>query len=158
MRRTRVVRAVELLDAAASWKVVAASFTDEHTLSRLSSSLGPIPSDTPPGPLVKLLTAPDALASSLGPDPVVVYGTDAGEHAVGASAAKSLLAKWRKLPLVLEEADKVREVHGNGWGFAIADVNLAKPGGPPFRMSAFAVATAKPDGTWQVNAVSYGSL
>ncbi len=155
---TRTVRAVELLDAASDWRVVAASFTDGRTIERSKQSLGAIPSPTAVGPLVKLLAAPDALAAALATDPAVVYGTDPTERAFGAAAGKSLLAKWAKLPLAVEEKDLAREVHGKAWGFAMADVNLAKPGGPPYRMSGFVVAAANPDGSWQPVAVSYGAL
>lgn len=37
---THTVRAVELLDAASDWKVVAASFTEVRSLDRLRESLG----------------------------------------------------------------------------------------------------------------------
>ncbi|HUC00403.1 MAG TPA: hypothetical protein VMS11_11305 [Solirubrobacterales bacterium] len=154
---THTVRAVELLDAASDWKVVAASFTEVRSLEQLRESLGPIPSPTPPGPLVKLLAVPDELAASLSADPVVVFGTDKAERAVGRAAAKALLAKWRKLPLAIEEADKVREVCAASWGFAMADVNIPKPGGAPFRMSAFLVAVPGPSGSWSVVAVNYGA-
>ncbi|HEX7940555.1 MAG TPA: hypothetical protein VF488_02055, partial [Gemmatimonadaceae bacterium] len=113
---THTVRAVELLDAASDWKVVAASFTEVRSLKRLRESLGPVPAPTPVGPLVKLLAAPDELAASLSADPVVVFGTDKAERAVGQAAAKALLAKWRKLPLAIEEGDKVREVRTASWG------------------------------------------
>ena len=66
---THTVRAVELLDAASDWKVVAASFTEVRSLERLRESLGPIPSPTSAGPLVKLLAAPDEIAASLSADP-----------------------------------------------------------------------------------------
>ncbi len=152
------VRAVELLDAASDWKVVAASFTEVRSLERLRESIGPIPSPTPAGPLVKLLAAPAELAAALSADPVVVFGTDKAEQAIGQAAAKALLAKWRKLPLAIEEADKVREVRAASWGFAMADVNISKPGGSPYRMSGFLVAVPGPNGSWSVVAASYGAL
>lgn len=155
---THTVRAVELLDAASDWKAVAAAFTEVRSLEQLRESLGPIPSPTPPGLLVKLLAAPDQLAASLSADPVVVFGTDKTERAIGQAAAKSLLAKWRKLALAIEEADKVREVRAANWGFAIVDVNIPKPGGSPYRMSAFLVAVPAPNGSWSVVAASYGAL
>jgi hypothetical protein len=155
---THTVRAVELLDAASDWKVVAASFTEVRSLDRLRESLGPIPSPTPAEPLMKLLAAPDELAASLSADPVVVFGTDKAERAIGQAAAKALLSKWRKIPLAIEEGDKVREVRTAGWGFAIADVNIPKPGGAPYRMSGFLVAVPAPNGSWSVVAVNYGAL
>jgi hypothetical protein len=91
---SHAVRAVELLDAASGWKVVAASFTEVRPLEQLRQSLGPIPSPTAPGPLAKLLASPDDLAV-LASDQVVVFGTDAPERAVGQPAAKALLARWR---------------------------------------------------------------
>lgn len=155
---THVVRAVELLDAASDWKVVAASFTEVRPLEQLRESLGPIPSPTVAGPLVKLLSAPDSLAGSLASDPVVVFGTDKTERAVGQGAAKALLTKWHKLLLAIEEADKVREIRTAAWGYVMADVNIAKPGGAPYRMSAFLVAIPVSNGTWSVVAVNYGAL
>jgi hypothetical protein len=152
------VRAIELLDAEAGWQVVAAAFTQVRPLERLKESLGPIPSATTLGPLVKTLALPDALASTLASDPVVVFGTDANERAIGHRAAKALLGKWSKLPLAIEEADKVREVKTTAWAYAMADVNIAKAGGAPYRMSAFLVAIPAAGGTWQVVAVSYGAL
>jgi hypothetical protein len=155
---THTVRAVELIDAASDWKVVAASFTEVRSLERLRESLGPITLPTPAGPLVKLLAAPDDLAAALSTDPVVVFGTDKAERAIGQAAAKALLAKWRKLPLAIEEADKVRDVRTTSWGFAMADVNIPKSGGSPYRMSAFLVAVPGPSGSWSVVAVNYGAL
>jgi len=152
------VRAVELLDAASDWKVVAASFTEVRSLERLRESLGAIPSPTSAGPLVKLLAVPDAVADALGSDPVVVFGTDKAERAIGQATAKALLAKWRKLPLAIEEADKVREVRTASWGYAMADVNIPKPGAPPYRMTGFLIAVPGPSGSWSVVAVNYGAL
>ena len=154
----RTVRAVELLDAASDWKIVAASFAQVRGLSQRRSSLGPIPSPTPAGPLTPLLAAPDKLAAAIGSDPVVLYGTDKAERAIGASAAKALLAKWRKLSLTIEESDKVREVRTPSWGYAMADVNIPKAGGPPYRMSGFVIAVPGANGAWSVVAASYGAL
>lgn len=47
-------------------------------------------------------------AASLGSDPGVVFGADKAERAIGQTAAKALLGKRRKLPLAIEEGDKVR--------------------------------------------------
>jgi len=154
----RTVRALELLDAASDWKIVAASFVEVRGLSQQRSSLGPIPSATPAGPLVPLLATPDKLAAAFGGDPAVLYGSDKAERAIGANAAKALLGKWRKLPLAIEENDKVREVRTTNWGYALADVNIAKAGGPPYRMSAFLIAVPVANGAWSVVAASYGAL
>jgi hypothetical protein len=154
----RTVRAVELLDAASDWKIVAASFVQVRGLSQRRSSLGPIPSPTSSGPLTPLLVAPDKLAAAVSGNPVVLYGTEKTERAVGASAVKKLLAKWRKLPLELEENDKVREIRTANWGYAMADVNIPKPGGPPYRMSGFLIAVPDANGAWSVVAANYGAL
>lgn len=154
----RTVRAVELLDAASDWKIVAASFVEVRGLSQRKSSLGPIPSPTDPGPLVPLLAAPDKLAAAFTGDPAVLYGSDKAERAIGARAAKALLGKWAKLPLAIEDSDKVREVRTANWGYAMADVNIAKAGGPPYRMSAFLIAVPGANGAWSVVAASYGAL
>jgi hypothetical protein len=155
---THTVRALELLDAAADWKVVAAAFTEVRSLERLRESLGPIPLPTAPGPLAALLAAPDNLASSLASDRLVVFGTDKAERATSPAAAKALLGKWKKLPLAIDETDKVREVHTDRWGFAMADVNIAKAGGAPYRMCALVIAVPGRDGAWSVVAVNYGAL
>lgn len=153
-----VIRAVELLDAASDWKVVAASFTRVHALSPMKISRGGIPGGTTePGPLAKLAASPKSLADLLAADPVVVFGTDGAERAVGQTAAKALLGQWKNLSLTLEAGDKFREVHTDHWGYALADVNIAKPGGAPLRMSAFVVAVPS-GGTWSVLAVSYGAF
>lgn len=86
-----------------------------------------------------------------------MFGTDKAERAIGQTAAKSLLSKWRKLPLAIEEVDKVREVRTTSWGYAMADVNIPKSGGAPFRMNAFLVAVPGPSGSWSVVAVNYGA-
>lgn len=106
---------------------------------------------------MKLLAVPDDLAAALSADPVVVFGTDKAEQAIGQAAAKALLSKWRKLPLAIEEADKVREIRTASWGYAMADVNIPKSGGAPFRPSAFLVAVPGPSGSWSVVAVNYGA-
>ena len=107
---------------------------------------------------MKLLAAPDPLAGALAGDPVVVFGTDKAEQAIGQAAAKALLARWRRLLLAIEEGDKVREVRTASWGYAMADVNIMKPGGAPYRMSAFLVAVPGPSGSWSVVAVNYRAL
>ncbi len=150
------VRAVELLDVASD-KIVAASFTEVRPLAQLRPTRGPIPMETPAGPLVHLLAAPDRLAGALAADSVV-FGTDATERAVGSAAVKALLGKWRKLPLAIEDTAKVREVRTSAWGYAMAIVNIPKPGDVPYRMSAFLVALPVAGGTWQVVAASYGAL
>jgi hypothetical protein len=155
---THAVRAVELLDAASDWKVVAASFTEIRPLEQLGPTRGPIPGATPPGPLTKLLASPDSLAASLGNDPIVVFGTEAAERAVGASQAKSLLGKWHRLTLAIEETAKIREVRTTSWGYAMAIINIPKPGDVPFRMSAFLIAMPGGNGEWSVVATSYGAL
>lgn len=155
---THAIRAVELLDAASEWKAVAASFTEARPLEQLRPTRGPIPSATAPGPLVKLLAASDELAAALASDQVIVYGTDKAERAIGQPAAKALLSKWRKLPLAIEEDAKVRETRTATWGYAMAIVNIPKPGGPPFRMSAFLIAVPAANGTWSVVAVNYGAM
>ena len=152
------VRILELLDAASEWRVVAAAFAEVRSLEPLRQSLGPIPSPTSAGPLAKLLTAPDDLANALSADPVVVFGTDQAERGVGQAAAKALLAKWRKLPLAIDENDKVREVRTANWGFAMANVNITKGRGAPYRMSALLLAVPASNGTWSVLAANYGAL
>jgi hypothetical protein len=40
----------------------------------------------------------------------------------------------------------------------MADVTIAKAGGPPYRMSAFLIAVPAENGAWSVVAVNYGAL
>jgi hypothetical protein len=40
----------------------------------------------------------------------------------------------------------------------MAHVNIAKTGGPPYRMSAFVIAVPAANSTWSVVAASYGAL
>ena len=155
---THVVRAIELLDGTSDWKVVAASFSEGRALGQRRHPGWPVAAPTPAGSLVKLLADPTGLASSLASDPVVVFGSDATERAVGSSAAATLLSKWKKLPLAIEEETKVREVHTSAWAYAMAKVNIAKPGGPPYRMSGFVIAVPSANGAWSVVAASYGAL
>jgi hypothetical protein len=152
------VHALELLDAGSDWKVVAASFAEVRPLAQRRSSFGALPSPTSAGPLVPLLASPDKLAAAIGADPVMVYGTDKAERAVGGAAAKALLGKWRKLPLAIEDADAVREIRTANWAYAMAHVNIAKAGGPPYRMNAFVIAVPAANSTWSVVAASYGAL
>jgi hypothetical protein len=104
------------------------------------------------------MVASTSLASSLGGDRVVVYGTNAAERAVSASAAKALLGKWHKLTLAIEERANVREVRTKSWGYAMAIVNIPKPGDVPYCMSAFLIAVPGANGAWSVVAVNYGAL
>ncbi len=156
---TYTVRAIEVLDAAADWKVTAAAFLRVGDLRMRTDPFGAVPSPNAAGPLAKLLASPTELANTLGSDPLVVLGTDRGERAVGKTAAKALLAKWAKLPFAIEEADKVREVHTASYGYAMADVNYTKQGQrAPYRMNAFVLAVPGANGTWSVVAAGYGAL
>ena len=69
----RTIRAIELLDGSADWKVVVAAFTNVGKLAETGSS--PIANATPADVLTRLLVAPDALAAALAPE-AVVLGTD----------------------------------------------------------------------------------
>lgn len=152
IKKQRVVRVLELLDAASSWKVVAASFGDVRPLEE--SIFSPVPAQTPAGPLSKLLVAPHEVAASLADDPaVVVQGTDKAEYAVGPAAAKTLLAKWSKLKLEINKDSGVHEVRGKHWGYAVANVGYTK-GDISYAMSALIIAVPSGD-AWSVVALHY---
>ncbi|HET7503519.1 MAG TPA: hypothetical protein VFK02_21000, partial [Kofleriaceae bacterium] len=63
------------------------------------------------------------LANTLGSEPVVVFRTDKAERAVGQAAAKVMLSKWRKLPLAIEEGDRVPEAPTAASAHTMANVN-----------------------------------
>ncbi|HET7504008.1 MAG TPA: hypothetical protein VFK02_23470 [Kofleriaceae bacterium] len=149
------VRAVELLEGAAGWKVTVAAFTNVAKLQAVGSC--EITEPTPAGPLIKLLVDPAALAAALDPA-AVVMGTDPAERGAGA-AARTLLGKWKTIKLSLDTTQKLRELHVPEYGYAMANVKLEppKPGGSPQAMSAFVLALPTPDGGWQVLAASYGA-
>jgi hypothetical protein len=149
------VRAIELLDGAADWKVAVAAFTNVAKLHAIGAC--PIADATPPDGLVNLLVAPDALATALAPG-AVVLGTDPAERGEGA-AAKTLVGTWKKLKLSLDTEQKAREVHTATYGYGMTNVKLApaKAGGYPQAMSAFVLALPGPSNTWSVVAASYGA-
>lgn len=153
---TKRVRSVELLDGAQEWKTAAATFCDITSMS--SSADNPtLPGATPPGPLAKFLTSPSDVAAALANDPsVVVLGTDPKEEAVGPDAAKALLQSWSKLQLSLN-GNAVREVHGKTWGYALANVDLARKDGNPYRLGGLVIATLSGD-QWKVVALHYCPL
>lgn len=150
----RTIRAVELLDAAADWKVVVASFTNVDKLAEVGSS--PIKDATPPDVLTKLLVDPAGLAAALQPTGVVL-GSDPRERAKGEDA-KKLLASWQKLTLTIDDSQKVREVHTATYGYAMANVQLVSAKGKdPMAMNAFVLAVPGTGGAWQVVAAAYGA-
>jgi len=150
-----VVRAIELLDGAADWKVAVAAFTNVAALSPSGSCN--INDATDPGPLVNLLAAPTSLSAALDAK-AVVLGTDPAERGAGPDA-KKLVDGWKKLHLTLDTAQKAREVHTASYGYAMTNVKLApsKPGGHAMAMSAFVLALPGPTGSWSVVAASYGA-
>jgi len=151
----RTIRAIELLDRAADWKVVVASFTNVDKLSEIGSS--PIKDATPPDALTKLLVASDALAAALDPN-AVVLGSDLAERGEGAANAKRLLGTWQKLKLTLDLDQKTREVHTATYGYAMANVQLTpSKGGSELAMNAFVLALPGANGSWSVVAAAYGA-
>jgi hypothetical protein len=149
------IRAVELLDGSAGWKIAVAAFTSVATLQRTGSCK--IEHATPPGPLVSLLASPDELARTLAPD-AVVLGTDPGERGVG-PRAKALVGMWHKLKLSLDTKQHAREVHTATYGYGMTNVTIepARQGGTPRAMSGFVLALPGPKDTWSVVAASYGA-
>ena len=151
-----VVRAIELLDSAADWKVAVASFTNVAPLYTFGTSS--IKDPTEPGPLSKLLISPDALASALADD-AVVFGTDPDERGIGTAGAKALLGKWKKLTISIDPKSKVREVRTATFGYAMTNVRiLAKPGGGAYKLNAFVLALPREGGTWSAVGAAYGAL
>jgi hypothetical protein len=150
------VRAIELLDASADWKVVVASFTNVAQLYAFGTSSIKDPTDA--GPLTSLLLSPETLASALG-DGAVVFGTDSGERGIGAADAKALLDKWKKLTITLDPKSKVREVRTATYGYAMTNVRIVmKPGGEAYKLNAFVLALPGAGGAWSVVGASYGAL
>src|SRR5262249_43957990 len=110
---------------------------------------------TQPGPLAAFLTAPRSAAAALD-SYSFVFGTDPNERGIYESDAKKVLEIWGKLSLRLDPA--VREVRTANYGYAIANVSLAKPGGAPYRMTALVIGYLAEDKTWKVAALHYLAL
>jgi len=148
------VRAIELLDGSAGWKVAVAAFTNVAKLQEQGSC--EIEDKTEPGPLAELITGPHSLARALAAD-AIVFGTDPSERGAGASA-KALVASWHDLGLSTDLNQGIREIHNSTYGYAMMDVHLASPKlGKSLAMSAFLLALPGPDNTWSVVALSYGA-
>jgi hypothetical protein len=150
------VRAIELLDGAAGWKVSVAAFTRVGNMHKMGTTF--VREVTDVGPLTSLLTSPTAIVGALGGS-AVVYGTDPGERGLGTKDAKALLAKWKNLAITLDSPPKVHEVRGSTYGYTMAYVHVVtKPGGPAYRLNAFLLALPTPDGKWSVIGASFGAL
>jgi hypothetical protein len=150
------VRAIELLDGAADWKVAVASFTNVAQAFTFGTSSIKDPTDA--GPLANLLLSPDALAGALG-DGAVVFGTDPGERGLGTADAKALLGKWKKLTITLDPKSKVHEVRTATYGYAMTNVRMVtRPGGEAYKLNAFVLALPGEGGAWSVVGASYGAL
>jgi len=152
---THTVRAIELLDGAADWKVAVAAFTRVAPLYTFQTTSIKDPTD--PGPLTDLLLSPERLAGALG-DGAVVFGTDPGERGIGTANAKALLGSWKPRAITLDPKSKVREVRGPTYGYAMTNVSIVmKPGGEAYKLSAFVLALPAANG-WSVVGASYGAL
>ena len=150
------VRAIELMDGAADWKVTVAAFTSVAELHEIGSNS--IHDQTDAGPLANLMTSPSTLSAALG-DGAIVYGTDPGERGLGTAEAKALLARWKKLTITLDAPPKIHEKHGSDYGYVMGDVHIVtKPGSPAYRLCAFVLALPGKDGAWSVVGASYGAL
>lgn len=150
------VRAIELLDGAAGWKVTVAAFTSVSKLSKTGTS--EIRDITAVGPLTNLLTSPAALADALG-DGAVVYGTDPVERGLGTADAKALLARWKSLSVTLDASPKVHEVHGARYSYTMANLHITlKPGGTQYRVNGFVLALPVAGGKSSVIGASFGAL
>lgn len=151
--KPRIYRALELVDK--TGKVAVASFAPLKPLARVAAAPS-VPSSTDAGPLATYLTDTRAAGVALATGgQVAVFGTDPGERATDVDAAQKLLGSWSTLGLALEP--HAREVHWPRGGYAVAIVNYAKPGGPPFRMAALVIGS-EDKGVWLVSAYHYLSL
>lgn len=150
------VRAIELLDGAAGWKVTVAAFTRVDGMNK--SGACNIRDTTDAGPLTSLLTSPASIAGALS-EGAVVYGTDPNERGIGARDALALLAKWRGLVVTLDDPPKVHEVRSATYGYVMGKVHVVtKPGGPSYSLNAFLLALPASNGKWSVIGASYGAL
>jgi len=150
------VRAIELLDGAADWKVAVAAFTNVAQLYTFGTS--PIKDPTAPGPLASFLLSPESLAGALS-EGAVVFGTDPAERAIGTPAAKALLGRWKKLAITFDPKSKVHEVRTATYGYAMTNVRIVtKPGGEGYKANAFVLALPGAGNAWSVVGASYGAL
>jgi len=152
----QLVRFTELAVAeGGKWKVIAAEFGRVGTPKRDENTQSSIQGATKRLTMTKFLVDPKQMAFQLPAkdDTVFVFGTDKGEKAVGAVAAKKLLESWKGLKLEIQ--GDVREIEGTGYGFVHANINWVKPGGPPYRMRALVIATAEKSQPWVFRAVQF---
>jgi hypothetical protein len=143
---TYSIRVTELATAEAGWKVAAAAFTIASEPSASSEASEPFGNTTDAGPLTALLARPAVLAEHLAADASVF--TYSGRF--DGAAAKDVIAK---LPEMTVDG-KPREVHGNGWGYAIAQLSYVQQGRKfPLRISALLVAVPVRGDGWEVVAL-----
>ena len=154
--KTVSIHTTQLLAADAGWKVVAVTAAESHEAERSRDVLPMKGTTGDVGPLAALAAAPDKLAAALAADPNVVVVGNEKEYAVGAGAAKKLLATWGSRKLSVN--GKVREVHKDNYGFVQANVDWEEPGGKPYRFMAQVIALPKADGSWSVVAAQYLAL
>ena len=145
-------RTTQLVDG--TGHVIVASFAPLKPLARAATA-PVIPQPTEAGPLAAFLTAPSSAATALD-EYSFVFGTDANERGGDETEAKKLLDSWSKLSLHLDPA--VREVRTAKYGYALANVSLAKPGGAPYRMTALVIGHLAADNTWKLAALHYLAL
>jgi hypothetical protein len=141
-----IYRSIELIDE--QRHVIVASFAPLKPLVRSAAPLA-VTSPNASGPLAAMLAAPASAAATLRSG--TVFGTEPDEHGED-SDARDLLGRWAKLQFALDPA--AREVHVADYGYAIASVALARPGGPPLRMRALVIGTLD-NGTWKIDAIHY---
>lgn len=153
---SHTIRLTELVVAdGATWKVVASVLDEPRSPTASDRQRSSVEGSTTAGPLAALPASMPALKAALANDPgVVVIGTDKGERAVGAKAARKLLDRWSKLKLEMDT--KVREVRTKTWGFVQSNIDMAK-GKERYRMAVLLIALPNDDGTWRVGAAHYTS-
>ncbi|HEX4455266.1 MAG TPA: hypothetical protein VH143_30605 [Kofleriaceae bacterium] len=144
-------RVVELLTAASSWHVAAASFDspDELTPAGMNTEIA---GATGAPALAQTLATPSKLGAQLASDAVAIGPTS---DQVATSDAAKALASWKLEPITLFK--NAREVKGSGWAFAQASFDRPHPGRPTLtdRGLVQLFAVPKPDGSWSIVLVQY---
>ncbi len=143
------VRVTELATAESSWKVAAAAFTEADDPHAGKQAPAPFENATKAGPLTVIVADPVQLAHALEPSAIVTGFID---RFASSGGAQDFMAG---LPgMTVENAP--REVHGDGWGYTIAQLSYEGGRKYPLRVSALVIAVPDGEGGWRVVALHYG--
>jgi len=143
------VRVTELATAESGWKVAVAAFTEPDEPNVGKNPPAEIPHATTRGALTELSLIPAKVPPLLEPATVV---TGFMERYPSAQAATPFL---EALPAMTTET-KPREVHGNGWGFTLAQLSYGDGRKYPARVSVLVVAIPDGNNSWRIVALHYG--